>query len=100
LCTIARRWNWFRTWELRDADSRVVGTIASSNLRSSMGKPWILVNRMNTGDTVFCDGQGRALATLKRLGEKRLLSFKKDLTADPFVRMLLLGAALVGVGVD
>ncbi len=95
LCTLCRCFRLSSNWELRDADGHIVGRIARTSLQGPMGRYVIPVSLANATGTEFLDLQGRRLATLIRQGDGCLLSFAVECKRDPFVRMLVLGAALV-----
>ena len=98
LCTLCRRFGLSSSWELRDADGHTVGRIARTSVQGPMGRHLIPVSLANAAGTDFLDLQGRRLATLIRQGDGRLLSFAVECKRDPFIRMLVLGAALVMKG--
>lgn len=84
-----------RAWYLHDADGGWVGTVYRRHIRFHSGRPlaWIEPLPAGTGEC-YRNPEGRELAVLHTVGPARQLVFADWLGGNPFMRMLLLAAAL------
>jgi hypothetical protein len=92
LFTVRRSWGPWRRTEVCDADERPIGTLHGPVLRDSLGRTLALMERAGG---VFRGRSGEELARLVPGPEGARLLFHPDLL-DPFLKMLLLAAALGG----
>ena len=96
LFTVHRRWRWLSSWEVRDADGRVVGTVCGPLLRDRLGRRLALCEREESDNSVRVrDDTGCHLMSLTTLPHERRLTFALAVEKDPFLKMLLLAAALL-----
>ena len=89
--TVRRLGGWKPTWEVRDADGHLVG------LRDRIGRPFALRGKTPDGTATgfFRSPDEHELARLVSSTEGTRLEFAANGTDNPFLRMLLLAAALV-----
>jgi hypothetical protein len=97
--TLRRGLGWPAGWELVDADSRLVGTLRGRAMLDGFGHLLAVIEQPDSS------GRGRLLAIEGReLGDYVLsanglrINFATELEGNPFARMLLLGALIVGSG--
>ncbi len=96
LFTVRRQWGLEVRWEVCDADGHRVGMIGSEFLLDRFGRCLALVEPSgDAGRIHFRSLEGVELAALTLRGAEMLLRFALPPEGDPFVKMVLLGAALV-----
>jgi hypothetical protein len=94
--TVQRRWLFRRTWQVRDADGNQVGSIRGPDLRGRYGQVLARQQAAQDGFSVqFRSHDRRDLATLVRVAADVRLTFAAEVQGDPFVKMVLLAAALL-----
>jgi hypothetical protein len=89
--TVRRSWGPWRRTEVCDADERRIGTFSGGAVRDSRGRTLALVER-----GLFLGRSGEELARLTSGPEGARLLFQEELR-DPFLKMLVLAAALAGI---
>jgi hypothetical protein len=99
LFTVRRCWTLLPRREVRDADGWRVGTLLGPLLEDDRGhrlavRTW----EAERGAGVFRSRRGVALAWAAPEGDALRLTFADAVADEPFVKMLLLGAALCGPG--
>lgn len=96
LFTVHRRWGLGSYWEVRDADSHLVGLVNGPLLQDRLGRHLALCERQQTDGSVRVrDLDGRDLMTLTPRPAEVRLTFAPAAEANPFLKMLLLAAALL-----
>jgi hypothetical protein len=93
LFTIRRIWGLIPRREVCDADGQPVGTLLGRLVHDRYGRP---LASLENG--VFRDANQHALAKLSSSPEGLRLTFCDDIAGEPFVKMLLLAAALQVAG--
>jgi hypothetical protein len=91
LFTVRRGWSLAPRHEVRDAEGRLVGTLAGPRV-SGRGRP--VAVRGADGAYRAADGRVLARVALGKGGTE--VNFSDAVAADPFAKMLLLAAALLG----
>jgi len=94
LFTIWPGWGWARRWRVEDAEGTRVGRVVGPFLLDRRDAPLGLLGR-EAGRTSYLDMQGDELAEVEVGDEGIRLTFLPDGQVSPFVKMLLLAAALV-----
>jgi hypothetical protein len=89
LFTIRRAWSITPRHEVRDADGHPVGTLLGRFVQDRHGRPLAALE-----NGVFRDSNQQALAELSSTPEGLRLTFSEEIASEPFVKMLLLAAAL------
>ena len=89
LFTMRRAWGLIPRREVCDADGQPVGTLIGRIVHDRHGRPLAVLE-----NGVFRDVDQHALAELSSTPEGMRLSFGNEITGEPFVKMLLLAAAL------
>jgi hypothetical protein len=93
-----RRWWPFLPWrELRDAEGRRVGYLRAGRIADRIGR--LMARREKAAENGACFFRfrdGRALAEVAVSEEGLRLAFAPAVEHDPFAKMLLLGAVLLG----
>lgn len=89
LLTIRRGWSW--PWRCRvcDAEGELVGGMIGRSIHDRYGHLLAIFE-----DGVFRASDHRALAEMTRTAEGLRVTFSGDIAGEPFVKMLLLAAAL------
>jgi hypothetical protein len=93
LFTIRRAWSLLPRREVRDADGHFVGSLLGRLVQDRYGQT---VAALQNG--VFRSPQQRPLAELTSSADGLRVSFRADIAGEPFVKMLLLAAALQMTG--
>ena len=93
LFTIRRAWGITPRHEVCDADGQPVGTLLGRLVYDRHGRPLAAL-----ANGVFRDSNQHALAELSSTTEGLRLTFGDDIAGEPFVKMLLLAAALQAAG--
>jgi hypothetical protein len=84
-----------RAWYVHDADGGWVGTVYRRHIRFHSGRPLARIEPLaGSGGETYRNPEGRELAVLRIIGPNRQLTFADWLGGNPFLRMLLLAAAL------
>jgi hypothetical protein len=95
LCSVRRCWSLFSWWEVWDADDHVLGWHGGPLVVSRSGvRVAALEEEAETGAAWFIGPAGVTLARLARQEDDVFLSFSEEVLGQPFVKMLLLAAAL------
>ncbi len=89
LFTIRRAWGLIPRREVCDADGQPVGTLIGRIVNDRHGRPLAVLE-----NGVFRDADQNALGELSSTPEGLRLTFGNDIAGEPFVKMLLLAAAL------
>jgi hypothetical protein len=97
LFTVRRCWGLRPRHEVRDAEGRRVGFLQGPRVRNRFGRE-LAVLRQEEGGAAFRTPDGRSLALLTAGPEGVQVAFSTDIDAEPFVKMLLLAAALGTTG--
>src|SRR5262249_49799017 len=95
LCTSRRCWSLYPWYEVDDADGYLVGWVGGGVLLNTFGN--ILAFREDDpqpGTSRFHDGERNELGRLAWHGDDVRVEFGDKVTDLPFVKMLLLAAAL------
>lgn len=93
LFTVRRTWSLLPRREVRDAEEQTVGVLLGHLIHDRFGR---LVAALENG--VFRNPYQRDLAQLTATNEGMRLTFGDDVVGEPFVKMLLLAAALQMTG--
>jgi hypothetical protein len=95
LFTVRRCWSLFSWYEVRDADDQVVGWHGGPLLLNrSCRRVAVREDETDTETCSFVGPERKTLARLARLGDEVGLTLTEDVANEPFVKMLLLAAAL------
>jgi hypothetical protein len=89
LFTIRRAWGFIPSREVCDADGHTVGTLIGRIIHDRHGRPLAVLK-----NGVFHDAGQHTLAELSSTPEGLRLTFGNGIAGEPFVKMLLLAAAL------
>jgi hypothetical protein len=95
LFTVHRRWSLFGRWEVRDADGNVLGVLSGPFIKDRFGRHLARWERSAGGLARACDGEGRELLTVAQTAEGTRVAFAPGAEGNPFLKMVLLSAALV-----
>jgi hypothetical protein len=96
LFTARRVWSPRPSWEVNDAEQHCVGGLRPPWVVDAEGRTIARIERAaGATGTIFRGPGGEELASLQG-NEERLLRFGCGVAAEPFVKMLLLAAALTG----
>jgi hypothetical protein len=93
--TVHRHWLFRRTWHVRDADGERVGSIRGTCLRGRFGQLLARCQPSPEGGVSFQSHERRELATLIGAAKEVQMTFAAEVQGDPFVKMVLLAAALL-----
>jgi len=96
LCTVHALWGLSARWEVRDADGHVLGTLHGSLIKDRFGRDLALTEPAAAGGRAR-DADGNELMTLLAAPEGLRVSFAPAAEGNPFLKMLPLAAALVGI---
>jgi hypothetical protein len=95
LMTLTRAWGVLSNWEIVDAEDRPVGNVYAKTIVSSDNVARGHVEREASGAGLIRNSQLRIVARFARTDAGILhVTFEPDLSANPFERMLVLGAIL------
>ncbi len=99
LFELRQSWALFNVWELSDAEDTHVGTIYARTLISSLGDCLAYVDKSDPDDVRIFDPAGLEIAEIRTTHEgefkgKVELTFNPPVTANPFLRMMLLACAI------
>ncbi len=95
LCTVRRCWSFVAWYEVRDADEHLVGWHGGPLLLDRNGhRVAMREDETEVGTSRYVSPDGATLARLAWQGEDALLTFADEVADEPFVKMLLLAAAL------
>jgi hypothetical protein len=90
-----RRWLALLPWrEVRDAEGRRIGFLFGKWLSNRLGRRLARVERLDEGAYAFRQPNGRLLGEVRLGPEGARLTFASEVEHEPFVKMLLLAAAL------
>jgi hypothetical protein len=93
LFTLRRAWSLLPRREVRDAEDQPVGSLFGRLVHDRFGRPVAALQ-----DGLFRSPRRRILAELATTPEGLRIAFSPDIAGQPFVKMLLLAAALQMVG--
>ena len=95
LFTVRRCLSLFAWYEVRDADDQVVGWHAGSLVVSRTGRRVATrEDECHDGSSAFVGPRGTTLARLALHGDDMRLTWTDEVANEPFLKMLLLAAAL------
>jgi hypothetical protein len=95
LFSVRRCWSLFSWYEVWDADDRAIGWHGGPLLLSRTGRRMaVREDETGAGTSSYLAQNGKALARLNWQGDDVRLSFEDEIADEPFVKMLLLAAAL------
>ena len=95
LCTVRRSCSLFSWYEVWDADDRRVGWHGGPLLMDGAGhRVAVRENETATGTTLYRSPDRKVLARLTATCDDVRLTFADEIAGEPFVKMLLLAAAL------
>ena len=90
--TVRRCWGLLPWREVRDAEGVTVGFLLGPRVYNRFGRQVAALE--GEGGPAFRAPDGRALAHLRAAAEGAQVAFEAELVNEPFVKMLLLAAAL------
>jgi hypothetical protein len=93
LFTIRRAWSFLPRREVCDADGQPVGMLLGRLVHDRHGRPLAALE-----NGIFRDTNRHALAELSTTADGLRLTFGDEIASEPFVKMLLLAAALQMMG--
>jgi hypothetical protein len=99
LCTVFRRWSPLPWYEVYDAEDRRVGRVLGSVFQDQQDRLTAIRCPGGAGQVVIQSVAGPLLAQLRQETDGTWLTFAAAAAQEPFVKMLLLAAALV-TGID
>jgi hypothetical protein len=95
LCTLRRAWTLLPWYEVCDADGVLLGRVIGRMVQDHEQRSFAVRHpEEQPGCTAFVSSTGRALARLKSDTDGLRLTFTTQIQGEPFLKMLLLGAAL------
>jgi len=94
LMTLEQPWLSFGRFRVLDSESRLVGSVLVPHVLDSDGARLARIERNGSGNQQVRMTAGEIAATLAVQDGGALLSFPADTEPNPFLRMLMLGAAL------
>jgi hypothetical protein len=97
LMTLVRSWGWSRLWSIYDAEDQHVGSLYPPALFDAEGlrRGDLHMESALRGEILGPTGQRLAEIEERNATEALRLRFAADLEPNPFLRMLLLAAALI-----
>ncbi len=93
--TVHGLWGLSGRWEVRDADGNVLGVLCGPLIKDRFGRNLALGERPDGGVGRVRDGDGRELMTVMATPDGTRIAFAAAAERNPFLKMLLLAAALV-----
>lgn len=96
LCTIRRSWSLLPWYEVRDADDQRIGRMLGPVVQDGEEQRLALCCADGPRQALFQTPTGIPLARLEREQEADRLTFEAVIEKEPFMKMLLLGAVLLG----
>lgn len=94
LFTVQRSWFPERSFQVRDAEGRVVGSVIGLYVKDRRGQRVARLCPEGDGG-VFKNGLNRELASWSIKTAGRELRFRDEVWTEPFIKMLLLAAVLI-----
>jgi hypothetical protein len=91
--TVRRCWSLLAWREVRDAEGLPVGLLLGQRVLNRFGRPVAALER-DGGEWAFRSPDGRPLARLSAAAGGVRVAFEAEVVNEPFVKMLLLAAAL------
>lgn len=92
---LRRSWGWPGSWEVLDAEERLVGTVRGHALLDGLGHLLAVIEQPNgEGRGRILAVQGRELGDYRREGEGTRLTFAAEMEGNPFAKMMVLGAVV------
>jgi hypothetical protein len=95
LFTVHGPWGLSGRWEVRDADGNVLGALCGPLIQDRFGRDLARWQRPDGGVGRARDADGRDLMTVLLTAEGTRVAFTDAAEGNPFLKMLLLAAALV-----
>lgn len=95
LCTIWRRFAWSLRREVRDAEGYTVGAVVGRIVLNEFNRRIAECTPLSAGQGSMLTPRGELLATLETTATGLKLEFRPEVEGDPFLKMLLLAAALL-----
>jgi hypothetical protein len=93
---LQRSWGWPGSWQVLDADERVVGTLRGHALLDGLGHLLAVIESPDpSGRGRLLALQGRELGAIAREWEATRVTISAEVEGNPFAKMMLLGAVLV-----
>ncbi|MGF1577822.1 MAG: hypothetical protein ACFCD0_00505 [Gemmataceae bacterium] len=95
LCSLRSSWGFFRSWEIVDAEHRLVCTYSGNFIFDNRGRIEAVIDKDGfRGGWKFLSRDGCELGTVYRTPEATELLFTEMIRNAPFAKMGLLGATL------
>src|SRR5262249_50101744 len=94
LFTVHYRWGWPGRLEIRDAEDCIVGALIGRFILNEFSRRIAERRPMGHGMLGLVGPKGETLATLTQIDAGLRLEFRPEVENDPFLKMLLLAAAL------
>jgi hypothetical protein len=94
LLSLTRSWGMLRLWEVDDAEDRHVGSVYTKTIVSSEGDRLGYLDRETDEQGRILDSNGVVLLRFGKSPDGLEVVFQAKATANPFVRMLMLGCVL------
>jgi hypothetical protein len=95
LFTLRRVRGWRASWEVRDADGRLIGSVSPDEAWDPIGRRVARLQAASEGSTRrWLMPEGHDLGTVTSAAEGTLVSFGPFLDGNPFAKMLLLATTL------
>lgn len=98
LFTVRRCWSLLPWHEVQDADGRSVGQVLEGLVENCYGRRVAVLRREADGGATFRGAGDAVLARLTEDASGLRIAFSADVENDPFIKMLLLAAALTAPG--
>ncbi len=96
--TVHRLWALSERWEVREADGHAIGLLCGALIKDRYGRNIALWQRPAGGLGRARDGDGQELMSVLTTPEGTRVAFAAAAERNPFLKMLLLAAALVDAG--
>jgi len=93
--TVHRRWNWPPRREVRDAEGNSVGELIGDWVRDQTSRRVATRVRREGHAAAFLDAEGTPLASYWVDGDGMHFDFAPEVAGEPFLKMVLLAAALI-----
>jgi hypothetical protein len=99
--TLRRGPGWLASWQLLDAEERIVGTLRGRAVFDGFGYLLAVIEAPDhAGVGRFLSASGRILGSFEMQHDDTTVIFSQELEGNPFARMLLLGAVLIQEAAD
>lgn len=93
--TVHGLWGLLGRWEVRDADGNTLGVLCGPLIKDRFGRNLALWEPPGRSVGRARDGEGRELMTVMATPDGTRVAFAAGAERNPFLKMLLLAAALV-----